>query len=62
MRKKKYQYKKTDYAVTINGNINNTTENTVYLKDEYIWINDKKVYFEVKKRNEVDEVLEGLPY
>ena len=44
MRKKKYQYKKTDYAVTIDGNINNITENTVYLKDEYIWINDKKVY------------------
>ena len=44
MAKKEYPYKKTDYAVTMNNNLNNITENTVYLKDEYIWINDKKVY------------------
>ena len=44
MQEKKYPYKKTDYAVTMNNNINNITENTAYLKDEYIWINDKKVY------------------
>lgn len=44
MQEKKYPYKKTDYAVTIDDNINNITENTVYLRDEHIWINDKKVY------------------
>ena len=39
-----YTYKKEDYGVTINNSKNNKSKNTVCLKDNYIWINNEKVY------------------
>ncbi len=44
MKKKKYQYKKTDYGITINNIENANTKNTIYKKDDYIYFNDKKIY------------------
>lgn len=39
-----YTYKKEDYGITIDNNKNNKSKNTVFLKDNYIWINNEKVY------------------
>lgn len=44
MQEKKYKYKTTDYGVTLNNNINNLTNNTIYLKEGYIWHNNQKAY------------------
>lgn len=44
MRKKNYPYKKTDYGITINNVNNDVTENTIYIKEEYIYCNNKKIY------------------
>lgn len=44
MKEKQYKYKKTDYAITIENNKNEETKNTMYLKDEYIWYNNEKIY------------------
>ena len=44
MQEKGYPYKKEDYSVTMKNNKDGITQNSVYLKDEYVWINDKKVY------------------
>lgn len=44
MNKKNYPYKNTDYGVTINNVKNNVTENTVYIKEGYIYCNENKMY------------------
>ncbi len=44
MRKKNYPYKKTDYGITINNIENRVTENTVYIEENYIYCNNKKIY------------------
>ncbi len=44
MMRKNYPYKKTDYGITINNISNDITENTIYKKDNYIYLNNKKIY------------------
>lgn len=44
MRKKNYPYKKTDYGITINNIENRVTENTIYMEENYIYYNNKKLY------------------
>lgn len=44
MEKKNYQYKETDYGITINNIKNDNTKNTIYKKDDYIYFNGKKIY------------------
>jgi UDP-N-acetylmuramoylalanine--D-glutamate ligase len=44
MEKKKYQYRENDYGITINNIENTNTNNTIYKKDDYIYLNDKKIY------------------
>lgn len=44
MKKKNYSYKKSDYGITINNIANDVTNNTIYIKDEYIYCNNKKMY------------------
>jgi len=44
MNKRKYKYREFDYGVTINNIKNSITKNTVYEKDGYIYINDKRLY------------------
>ena len=44
MKKKKYQYKENDYGITINNIENTNTNNTIYKKEDYIYLNDKKIY------------------
>lgn len=44
MNKKNYQYKCTDYGVTLNNIKNSVTENTMYIKDGYIYCNENKMY------------------
>lgn len=44
MQKKNYPYKKSDYGITINSIANNITNNTIYIKDGYIYCNNKKIY------------------
>ena len=44
MKKKNYQYKETDYGITINNIKNDNTKNTIYKKDDYIYLNGKKIY------------------
>ena len=41
---KNFKYKKTDYAVTFENNQNFLTNNTMYIKDGYIWYNREKIY------------------
>lgn len=50
MQEKNYKYKKQDYAITIENNKNTITENTIYLKDGYIWNNENKIYNIEEKR------------
>ena len=50
MQEKNYNYKKQDYAITIENNKNTITENTIYLKDGYIYNNQNKVYNIEEKR------------
>ena len=44
MQKKNYPYKKSDYGITINNTANDVTNNTIYIKDEYIYCNNNKMY------------------
>lgn len=44
MNNKNYPYKVTDYAVTINNKHNNLTDNTIYVKDRYVYCNENKIY------------------
>lgn len=44
MKKKNYQYKETDYGITINNINNDITKNTIYKKDNYIYLNNEKIY------------------
>lgn len=44
MKKKNYPYKEKDYGITINNTKNKVTENTIYKKGNYIYINNKKIY------------------
>lgn len=44
MMSKNYPYKKTDYGITINNISNDITENTIYKKEDYIYLNNKKIY------------------
>lgn len=44
IKKQNYNFKKTDYAVTMKQK-NSVTENTMYIKDNYIYCNDTKMYY-----------------
>ena len=44
MNKKNYQYKSSDYGVTINSIKNNVSKNTMYIKEGYIYCNENKMY------------------
>lgn len=37
-------FKENDFAITMDNKINNKTKNTVYIKDSYIYCNNKKMY------------------
>lgn len=50
IKKQNYNFKKTDYAVTMKQK-NSVTENTVYIKDNYIYCNDTKMYYINDDRN-----------
>lgn len=50
MKKKNYQYKETDYGITINNIENTNTKNTIYKKEDYIYFNDNKIYNAKEKR------------
>ena len=39
-----FKYKTTDYAITFENNENTLSCNTVYLKDNYIWLNNERIY------------------
>lgn len=44
MQNKNYKYKKIDYAITMKETENKVTENTIYIKENYIYHNDRKLY------------------
>lgn len=44
MKKKNYQYKENDYGITISNIKNTNTKNTIYKKDDYIFLNENKIY------------------
>ena len=44
MKKKNYPYKESDYGITINNTANDVTNNTIYIKDGYIYCNNNKMY------------------
>ena len=50
MKKKNYQYKQTDYGITINNIVNTNTKNTIYKKADYIYFNDNKIYDSKEER------------
>lgn len=49
IKKQNHNFKKTDYAVTMKQK-NSITENTMYIKDDYIYCNDTKMYCIKDKR------------
>lgn len=44
MKKNEYKYKSTDYAISFDGNENIQVKNNIYKKENYIYINEKKIY------------------
>lgn len=44
MKKKNFSYKQTDYGITMNNVNNDITTNTIYKKDDYIYLNNDKIY------------------
>ena len=42
--RRNYPYKKADYAITINNLKNNITDNTIYIKDLWVYCNKEKIY------------------
>lgn len=44
IRKRNYNFKQEDYEITMQDKINVLTKNTIYLKDNYIFYNNLKIY------------------
>ncbi len=50
IRNKNYNFKTTDYEITMQDKINVLTKNTVYLKDDFVYYNNQKIYNINQKR------------